>query len=118
LCRYTPGDRTLSEQFNTWKDVVIPGLEPEREFWSGALRTREPKETKYAGYFRGTIHNKGGKSYSKGIRIKMEDRVRGDPEVVFSEVRRKPIIFHCLQASTRLLFYLPPPLKQPHEIPH
>ena len=30
------GDRTLSEQFNTWKDVVIPGLEPEREFWSGA----------------------------------------------------------------------------------
>lgn len=79
------GDRTLSEQFNTWKDIVIPGLEPEREFWSGALRNREPKEQKYVGYFRGTIHNKGGKSYSKGIRIKMEDRVRGDPEVVFTE---------------------------------
>ena len=31
------GDRSLSEQFNTWKDIVIAGLEPDEPFWSGKL---------------------------------------------------------------------------------
>ena len=32
-------------------------------------------------YFRGTIHNKGGKSYSRGIRIVMETALKGDKKV-------------------------------------
>jgi hypothetical protein len=34
------GDRSFSEQFNTHKDVVIPGLEPDKDFTSGALRDK------------------------------------------------------------------------------
>jgi hypothetical protein len=80
------GDRSLSEQFNTWKDVVIPGLEPEKAFWSGSLRKqKEVKRAKTFAYFRGTIANKLGKQYSKGIRIKMKEAFKDIKDVVFTE---------------------------------
>ena len=80
------GDRSLSEQFNTWKDIVIPGLEPEKAFWSGSLRKqKEVKRAKTFAYFRGTIANKLGKQYSKGIRIKMKEAFKDIKDVVFTE---------------------------------
>lgn len=83
---YAEGDRSLSEQFNTWKDVVIPGLEPDAQFTSGSLRESNPGSPRdIFAYFRGTIRNKGGHSYSRGIRIDMEQRLRGVPDVVFTE---------------------------------
>jgi len=78
------GDRSLSEQFNTWKDIVIPGLEANKKLWSGELRSKNVKRTIFAS-FRGTIHNKGGKSYSRGLRIVMEGHLRKEKDVVFSE---------------------------------
>ena len=57
----------MSEQFNTWKDIVIPGLEPDKEFWGGVLRNdASVTERDTFAYFRGTIKNKGGASYSRG----------------------------------------------------
>ena len=52
---------------------MIPGLENEKTFTTGKNRglTREQKNV--FAFFKGTIHNKGGKSYSKGIRITMEN---------------------------------------------
>jgi len=80
------GDRSLSEQFNTWKDVVIPGLENEPSFTSGSNREKySASQRNIFAFFRGTIHNKGGASYSRGLRIKMEAQLRDKKDVVFSE---------------------------------
>lgn len=79
------GDRSLSEQFNTWKDIVIPGLENDKEFWSGKMRGLPLEQRDIFAFFRGTIVNKGGSSYSKGIRIKMEAALRPHKDVVFAE---------------------------------
>eukprot|EP00873_Tetraselmis_striata_P033273 jgi/Tetstr1/453537/TSEL_040505.t1 len=77
------GDRSLSEQFNTWKDIVIPGLEPEKKLWNGELRAKNMKRSIFAS-FRGTIKNAGGKSYSKGLRILMEQNMKHDKDIVFT----------------------------------
>lgn len=77
------GDRSLSEQFNTWKDIVIPGLEPDKKLWSGELRNKNMKRSIFAS-FRGTIKNAGGKSYSKGLRIIMEENMKHDKDIVFT----------------------------------
>lgn len=55
------GDRSLSEQFNTWKDIVIPGLEADEEFWSGKLKRDDSFDRDIFAFFKGTIHNRGGK---------------------------------------------------------
>ncbi|KAK9812939.1 hypothetical protein WJX72_006050 [[Myrmecia] bisecta] len=78
------GDRSLTEQFNTWKDIVIPGLEDDIRFWTGHKR-EQFTERHYLAFFRGTIHNKGGKSYSRGIRIWLEERLRGHDDIIFTE---------------------------------
>lgn len=62
------GDRSLGEQFNTWKDVVIPGLEADWYFWSGYQR-EDPRERPFLAYFRGTILNKYGSGWKFGIDI-------------------------------------------------
>ena len=49
------GDRSLSEQFNTWKDVVIPGMEFHEQLWSGSLRGKAGPERNIFAFFRGTI---------------------------------------------------------------
>mmetsp|Transcript_36753 Transcript_36753/g.87321 ORF Transcript_36753/g.87321 Transcript_36753/m.87321 type:complete len:263 (+) Transcript_36753:866-1654(+) len=77
------GDRSLSEQFNTWKDIVIPGLENTKKLWSGELRKQNFERTVFAS-FRGTIHNREGKSYSRGLRIVMEQNLRGQKDVIFT----------------------------------
>lgn len=78
------GDRSLGEQFNTWKDIVIPGLEFNQDFWSGKLRRLEMERDTFL-YFRGTIHHKSGSSYSKGIRIELEKVLAGQEGIVYSE---------------------------------
>ena len=78
------GDRSLSEQFNTWKDIVIPGLEADEELWSGKLRNQDMKRDLFA-FFKGTIHNRGGKSYSRGLRIVLERLLKDEKDIVFKE---------------------------------
>mmetsp|Transcript_26210 Transcript_26210/g.49800 ORF Transcript_26210/g.49800 Transcript_26210/m.49800 type:complete len:577 (-) Transcript_26210:333-2063(-) len=79
------GDRSLSEQFNTWKDIVIPGLENEKSLTTGKNRGAPGSARDVFAFFRGTIHNKGGASYSRGIRIKMQAALEDKPDVVFKE---------------------------------
>jgi hypothetical protein len=51
--------------------VVIPGLENNEHMWSGKLRNKQHVTRDIFAYFKGTINNREGKSYSRGIRIKM-----------------------------------------------
>lgn len=81
------GDRSLGEQFNTWKDVIIPGLEADVELTSGKTRELDGERNQLA-FFRGTIWNKGGSSYSRGIRIKMADALKGVTDVTFGEAEK------------------------------
>lgn len=53
------------------QDVVIPGLENNEHMWSGKLRNKQHVTRDIFAYFKGTINNREGKSYSRGIRIKM-----------------------------------------------
>jgi hypothetical protein len=39
--------------------------------WSGKLRNKQHVTRDIFAYFKGTINNREGKSYSRGIRIKM-----------------------------------------------
>lgn len=78
------GDRSLSEQFNTWKDIVIPGLEADEELWSGKLKKQEMDRDIFA-FFKGTIHNRGGKSYSRGLRIVLEKLLKKEKDIIFAE---------------------------------
>ena len=39
-------------------------------------------------FFRGTIWNRGGSSYSRGIRIKMAEALKGVPDVTFGEAEK------------------------------
>lgn len=80
------GDRSLSEQFNTWKDIVIPGLEPDSEFIDGKLRKQSSLKKDIFAFFRGTILNKAGiLAYSRGIRPKMEAAFKKHKDVIFTE---------------------------------
>ncbi|KAK3271896.1 hypothetical protein CYMTET_19782 [Cymbomonas tetramitiformis] len=74
------------EQFNTWKDIVIPGLEADETYHGGKLRQMDVPRTIFA-FFKGTIRNREGPSYSRGIRIKMRDAFEGERDVIFSEVK-------------------------------
>jgi hypothetical protein len=65
--------------------LAVPGLENDKEFWSGKMRGVPLERRDIFAFFRGTIVNKGGASYSKGIRIKMEAALRPHADVVFAE---------------------------------
>lgn len=54
------------------QDIVIPGLENEKSLTTGKNRGAPGSARDVFAFFRGTIHNKGGASYSRGIRIKMQ----------------------------------------------
>ena len=80
------GDRSFGEQFNTWKDIVIPGLEPDSEFIEGKLRKQSSLKKDIFAFFRGTILNKAGiLAYSRGIRPKMEAAFKKHKDVIFTE---------------------------------
>lgn len=64
------------------------GLEPSKKLWSGELRSNDIQRTIFAS-FRGTIDNKGGKSYSRGLRIVMQKNLRWCPK----QTRRHPSRF-------------------------
>ena len=102
------GDRSLSEQFNTWKDVVIPGMEFHEQLWSGSLRGKAGPERDIFAFFRGTIWNKGGKSYSRGLRIRMHEQLKGQEGVIFDEPVKDCDKDCYMQSMARSIFCLCP----------
>ena len=68
------GDRTLP-QFDTWKDIVIPGLEYDKRLYLEEHRNelvKNPPKRKILAMFRGTIDHPAGLAYSKGLRPKLK----------------------------------------------
>ncbi|KAK3287380.1 Glycerol kinase [Cymbomonas tetramitiformis] len=73
------GDRALGEQFNTWKDIVIPGLEADETYHGGKLRQMDVPRTIFA-FFKGTIRNRVGVGFFKllGPHCRMSSSLSGD----------------------------------------
>ncbi|XRB16445.1 glycosyltransferase family 47 protein [Pseudoscourfieldia marina] len=72
----TPEGDRKAHYFNTWKDIVVPGLEASPIFYlpkeRERLLAREGKPRKYLAYFRGTIDHREGWAYSRGLRPRLK----------------------------------------------
>ena len=86
------GDRKV-DYFNTWKDVVIPGMEFDPKFYSvpsrKALVESVGEKRKYLAFFRGTIHHPEGDIYSKGLRPKLEKLFEGKEDIIYDKRVKK-----------------------------
>ena len=79
------GDRTLP-QFDTWKDIVIPGLEYDKRLYRAEHRqvlVDEPPKRKFLAMFRGTIDHPAGFAYSKGLRPKLKQIFANASDVIY-----------------------------------
>ena len=82
------GDRKV-DYFNTWKDIVIPGMEFDQKFYAvpsrKALVESVGEKRKYLAFFRGTIHHPEGDIYSKGLRPKLEKLFEGKEDIIYDK---------------------------------
>ena len=82
------GDRKV-DYFNTWKDIVIPGMEFDQKFYSVPARKKLVQDVgtqrKYLAFFRGTIHHPEGDIYSKGLRPKLEKLFKGKEDIIYDK---------------------------------
>ncbi|GAQ87674.1 Exostosin family protein [Klebsormidium nitens] len=78
------GDRTI-DYFNTWKDIVIPGMESDPVFYLPSSRAAISKEKDLLAYFRGTIDHWEGNAYSKGIRPRIRDLLQNETDIIFKQ---------------------------------
>ena len=79
------GDRTLP-QFDTWKDIVIPGLEYDKRLYLEEHRNelvKNPPKRKILAMFRGTIDHPAGFAYSKGLRPKLKKIFQNATDVIY-----------------------------------
>ena len=79
------GDRTLP-QFDTWKDIVIPGLEYDKRMYLEEHRNelvKNPPKRKILAMFRGTIDHPAGFAYSKGLRPKLKKIFQNATDVIY-----------------------------------
>ncbi|CAL6334967.1 unnamed protein product [Bathycoccus prasinos] len=79
------GDRTLP-QFDTWKDIVIPGLEYDKRMYLEEHRNElvmNPPKRKILAMFRGTIDHPAGFAYSKGLRPKLKKIFQNATDVIY-----------------------------------
>ena len=79
------GDRTLP-QFDTWKDIVIPGFEYDKRMYLEEHRNelvKNPPKRKILAMFRGTIDHPAGFAYSKGLRPKLKKIFQNATDVIY-----------------------------------
>lgn len=79
------GDRKAF-YFNTWKDVVIPGLEADQQFWGEESRQElvtNPPHRRYIAYFRGTIFHREGNAYSRGLRPRLHALFQNQSDIIY-----------------------------------
>lgn len=84
----TPEGDRKAKYFNTWKDIVIPGLESDPMFFSSESRDEltenefgAPK--KYLAFFRGTINHRDGWAYSRGLRPRLQNIFRNVTDIIY-----------------------------------
>ena len=85
------GDRKAS-YFNTWKDIVIPGMEFDPQFYTESSRneliTAYGKDRQFLSFFRGTIDHKDGASYSRGLRPRLKNILANEKDVIYDKKRK------------------------------
>ena len=104
------GDRTLP-QFDTWKDIVIPGLEYDKRLYREEHRSvlvTEPPTRQYLAMFRGTIDHPAGFAYSKGLRPKLKKIFANASDVIY-DTKKKDCDRDCyVREMTESVFCLNP----------
>ena len=80
------GDRKAA-YFNTWKDIVIPGLEADAMFVDPENRRELENDfntpKKYLAFFRGTINHRDGWAYSRGLRPRLQKLLANETDVIY-----------------------------------
>ena len=83
----TPEGDRKAHYFNTWKDIVVPGLEASPIFYLPKERDRlvakEGKPRKYLAYFRGTIDHREGWAYSRGLRPRLKKIFANATDIIY-----------------------------------
>eukprot|EP00899_Mesostigma_viride_P009806 jgi/Mesvir1/18827/Mv11428-RA.1 len=87
------GDRKAT-YFNTWKDIVVPGLEADPTFHSPQSHARlverkgEDHLRPHLAYFRGTIDHREGWAYSKGLRPRLKAVFANETDIIYGPKRK------------------------------
>ena len=83
----TPEGDRKANYFNTWKDIVIPGLESDQTFVSPESRRDLENEfatpKKFLAFFRGTINHRDGWAYSRGLRPRLQKLLANESDVIY-----------------------------------
>lgn len=89
----TPEGDRKAFYFNTWKDVVIPGLEADERLWGERYRERlvnpaTAPHRRFLAYFRGTIDHREGWAYSKGLRPRLKKLFRNETDIIYDTKKK------------------------------
>mmetsp|Transcript_45981 Transcript_45981/g.87742 ORF Transcript_45981/g.87742 Transcript_45981/m.87742 type:complete len:476 (-) Transcript_45981:490-1917(-) len=107
----TPEGDRKAFYFNTWKDVVIPGLEADQQFWGEESRQElvtNPPHRRYIAYFRGTIFHREGNAYSRGLRPRLHALFQNQSDIIYG-TKQKDCDRKCYrQEMTESVFCLNP----------
>jgi len=88
----TPEGDRKAHYFDTWKDVVVPGMEADPMFYEPAKRAalveREGQPREYLAYFRGTIDHREGTAYSRGLRPRLKKLFANVTDIIYNTKKK------------------------------
>ncbi|KAK3233372.1 Glycerol kinase [Cymbomonas tetramitiformis] len=88
----TPEGDRKAFYYDTWKDIVIPGLEADERFTHPASRQQlvdNPPERKFLAYFRGTIFHREGNAYSRGLRPRLHGLFVNQTDIIYNTKKKE-----------------------------
>jgi len=107
----TPEGDRKAHYFDTWKDLVIPGMEADERLYLATHRQRlvdAPPQRKYLAMFRGTIDHREGTAYSRGLRPRLKKIFANVSDVIY-DTKKKDCNRDCyVQEMAESVFCLNP----------
>lgn len=107
----TPEGDRKAHYFDTWKDLVIPGMEADERLYLARHRqglVDSPPQRKYLAMFRGTIDHREGDAYSRGLRPRLKKIFANISDVIY-DTKRKDCNRDCyVQEMAESVFCLNP----------
>jgi len=82
----TPEGDRKANYFDTWKDIVIPGMEADERMYLAKHRQHlvdNPPQRKWLAMFRGTIDHREGNAYSRGLRPRLKKIFANVSDVIY-----------------------------------
>ena len=107
----TPEGDRKAHYFDTWKDIVIPGMEADERLYLERHRrvlVDSPPRRKYLAMFRGTIDHREGNAYSRGLRPRLKKIFANESDVIY-DTKKKDCNRDCyVQEMAESVFCLNP----------